>query len=251
MSEDSSIGRIFELSFNTFSEHFGYLATLAALFVGLAFMAGLMIGYAALMFGPFAYLLIMVVVLVIYAKLAIMVHRLVLLQEKGLEHLLQWRWVEVKFIGWIMVVVLSVMAVIYVLFTIAPPMAPVAGTGGGGGGTVLLFLIALIIMGIVLSRLAMVFPATAAGHHLSLTESYEMTRQHKFFVFFLVVLVPYLTNRVFQKINPDSWVLMLLVELIAVLVVIFEVALLSHAYEALSQNPNDEEPQDESSEMIG
>jgi hypothetical protein len=251
MSEDTSIGRIFELTINTFKAHFDYLASLAALFVGLAFLAGMVGAALGMAIGPGVLYPIILLVLVIYAKLAIMVHRLVLLDEKGLQHLLQWRWVEVRFIGWILAVLLSLSAVVYLLFVIAPPMAPVAGTGGGGAG-LLLLLIALVIMGIIFSRLAMVFPATAAGHRLSLGESFEMTRRHKFFVFFLVVLVPYITNRIFQKIDTESWVLMLLVELISVLVIIFEVGLLSHAYEALSKNANDDDPHaDEPNEMVG
>ncbi|WP_223788167.1 hypothetical protein [Marinicella meishanensis] len=254
MSEPISIGRIFELTNNTFKDHFGYLAGLAALFIGLAFVVGLLGGYLALLFGPALFFVIMVLMLIVYAKLAIMVHRLVLLDEKGLEHLLQWRLVEVQFIGWIVAVLLSLAAVIFVLFKIAPPMAPAAGVGGGSA--VWLFLLALIIMGIVFSRLAMVFPATAAGHRLSLSESFEMTRHHKFFVFFLVVLVPYITNRIFQQINTESLALMLLVELISVLVIIFEVALLSHAYEALRGGADDEPPgdqaeADEPNELVG
>jgi len=141
------------------------------------------------------------------------------------------------------------MALFFVLLKLTMPT--VATAAGLSGATVFFYLALLIGLGLLFSRLAMVFPATAAGHDLTLGESFQMTRNHKFFVFFLVVLVPYITNRILQKINAESWVLMLLVEVISVLVIIYEVGLLSHAYEALHDDPEDSDPDGEPTEWVG
>ena len=240
MSEQITIGEIFERTNDTFKSHFSYLASLAGIFIALGYLISSVGEPLIFKFEVSAFVVVMLLFITVYAKLAIMVHRLVILGERGFGYIFQWRAVEFKFIGWILAVVGVLFVLMYFAIRISVSGTP-SHTGGGLGPGVLLVLALMVVLGIIFSRFALVFPATAAAHKLSLGESWQLTSQHKFFVFFLAILVPYITNRIFQKISTEQWFFVLLVEVLSVLVIIYEVGLISHAYEALTDHEESDE----------
>ncbi len=245
MSKPINIGEIFERTNTTFQTHFSYLAALAGIFIALGYLISTVGESLIMKFEMSALIIVMLISITVYAKLAIMVHRLVILNEKGFGYIFQWRSVELKFIGWILAII-GVLAVL-MFFTIRISLSgSPSHTGGGFGSGLLVVLALMVVLGVIFSRFALIFPATAANKKLTLGDSWQLTSQHKFFMFFLAILVPYVTNRIFQKISTEQWLLVLLVEVLAVLVIIYEVGLISHAYEALG-NVKEDNHSDQSS----
>ena len=223
-------GRMFELTFQTFGLHFNYIISLAAIFIAITFF----LGFWAESFNEAepdmaGALLFMALLVAVYAKLAVMIHRLVILGEKGIGLVFSWSLKELKFIGWILMFVAAAYAVLFVLLQLLAKMLISSGTGM----MTLVTLLIIIGLGALFSRVALVFPAAAADHRSSVKHAWELSANNKLSLFFLVVVVPYITGRILDRLPDDQLIWVLLGGVISVFVLIFEVALLSHCYEAL------------------
>ena len=177
-------GRMFELTFQTFGLHFNYIISLAAIFIAITFF----LGFWAESFNETepdmaGALLFMALLVAVYAKLAVMIHRLVILGEKGIGLVFSWSLKELKFIGWILMFVAAAYAVLFVLLQLLAKMLISSGTGM----MTLVTLLIIIGLGALFSRVALVFPAAAADHRSSVKHAWELSANNKLSLFFLVV----------------------------------------------------------------
>ncbi len=240
MSERITIGEIFTRTNQSFSEHFGYILTLVGIFLACALSLVLIISLLPAKGLNAAFIGMMLLLLVVYAKLAVMIHRLVILDEKSLGHVFNWSMKELRFMGWLVAAFAIVATIMYLLirFSIDPGSSH---AGGSGMGMFVLLMFAVFIgIGVVFSRLALILPATAAEHDLSLNEARQLTSSHKFILFFLVCIVPYVTGKIFDRLPEGGILWTLVIEVISILVIIYEVGLLSHMYEALQEKDEEE-----------
>jgi len=237
MSGSTTISRMFELTNQTFRQHFVYILSLASIFITIGFMVTLVAAETLSNQLETTVFFVAGLMLLIYTKLAVMIHRLVILKEKGLGLIFRWELTEFKFIGWILatIVILGLMF----FFIIEVSMDDASPTNTSSRSTAFIMIIAVIVIGVIFSRLSLIFPATAAGHKFALSQAWEVSRNHTFLLFTLVILVPYVTNRIFKAIPEGQIFWSLVVEIVSVLIIIYEVGLLSHCYESLTQNDNE------------
>ncbi len=232
MAEPISTGRMFELTNKTFRQNFSYITTLAIIFIGIGYLIASITNEFNHYIGDKTVFFIMFLMLIIYAKLAIMIHRLVILNEKNLTMIFKWSVTELKFLGWILI---TTTVVGLLLFLILKLSFGSPNQNSSSGFINLIFILTMIAMGIIFSRFSLIFPATAAEHDLSLNNAWNLSKNHKLLLFILVILVPYITNRIFRVIPDGQLFWNILIEALSVLIIIYEVGLLSHCYDSLIQ----------------
>ena len=223
---------ILSKSFHSFKQNIGYFSLLTLIFLSLIFLTS--IALVPLLIKSQITLIFYVLLLVaIYARLAVMIHRAIIMNEKSLSKIFSWSMHDTKFMLWAMGVSLTLMGV---LFLIIYPFI-----SAGNSGALLLFILVFFVgLGIIFARISLIFPSVAIGKDISINESWQNSKGHVGSLFFLVVFLPYMINKLINKIPDASLFLELILMLISVLIVIFEVTLLSHCYEALFED-NDEE----------
>ncbi|MGJ8663573.1 MAG: hypothetical protein ACSHWU_07980 [Marinicella sp.] len=236
MEKHFTSSRMFKLTNTTFSLHFDYIITLAGIFLVLALSIGEAGEYLIQNYSFTGFISICFLFVVVYAKLMVMIHRLVILGEKRLGNMFKWTAVELKFIAWVLVAIGVAGGVLYFLIV---SMDQSNAQASSGGFIVLLEILVFFAVGFLFSRLALIFPAAAAGHKLTLNESWNMSSNHKFILFLLVVLVPYFTGKIMELIPQEILIWSLIVEGIRTFVFTYEVCLLSHCYDALNQDEED------------
>jgi hypothetical protein len=215
------------------------------LFFGGLFMALSLL--VEIIFGPESNgLLANLIGYVIYAKLAVLVHRTVLLNEKGIVYAFKWGWPEIIYclaiIAMMIVGMIGIALVTYLFLLIAP-----TGSVNGTGLTALsiVFFIGLFLLaGYYGARVALVFPSIAIGQSFTLPEIWNKTKPHTLTVFWLVIIFPILANvvpaAVFLLPFPE-WLLGVLVLAMYAIIVIYCITLLSHCYHEIMGEPDQEQ----------
>ena len=134
-------------------------------------------------------LIMYILLALIYAKLAIMVHRCVLLNESDLNKMFSFTSKEIKFALFLFIMTLLFFIVVFVVGTIF-----VALTVAVGGTNFIAMMIApiILILGLIVgSRISLIFPAIAIRRNIKISDSWSQTKGCTFSLFVLLILVPF------------------------------------------------------------
>lgn len=234
MRKSFTVGHMFELTNKTFSQNFDYIIALAGIFITLVTMLTLFIEHLPNPDSIVLPIFAVVLMVISYVKLAVMIHRLIILNEKGLHLLFRWSKVELKFT----VFALAIAAIAFGYAWLVINLIGESSSSSHTNTSVLLFYCALIILAYVFSRIALVFPSTAVGHKVSFQYIWSMTSNNKLSIFMLVILVPYFSGKIIDAIPDQTLLLALISSVISVFVVIYEIGLISHCYDELKPAGN-------------
>jgi hypothetical protein len=227
MDKKFTTDQILKEAFTSFKENSKYFLILGSIYAVLL----LSLVYVFEPHKPeetFKSLIMSILFLLIHAKLAIMVHRSVLLKESDLNKIFSWTTKELKFILIVIGLYLGVFVTIGILSAFLIPFAVNVEKLYYFS---LMFIPVLIIIGlIIVSRVSLVFPAIAIRRNIKLSDSWSQTKGHTFSLFVLLVLVPFLSSLLQNKLAGDSVVLTAVFSFISVFVLIFEVTILSHCF---------------------
>jgi hypothetical protein len=169
--------------------------------------------------------------MLMHAKLAIMVHRTVLLQESELSKMFSWTMKELKFALIAVGLYIGVFMTIGILSAFVIPLTvDIEKTNYLS----LMFIPIFIVLGlIVVSRVSLVFPAIAIKKNMKLADSWRRTKGYTFSLFVLLILIPLLSNLIHYNLTGDSAILSVVFSFISIFVLIFEVTILSHCFVVL------------------
>ncbi|MFV0542279.1 MAG: hypothetical protein ACK5L8_01195 [Marinicella pacifica] len=240
MQNKSTASDILELSAKSFKNNFSTYMSLAAIFIIAIFLLGFLMATSGVQ--AFQAILFMGLLGFVYAKLAVAVHRSVLLSDQSLGELLRFKSADVKFFLAMLVVFVSLFVVFW-LFTmvfVQSGLIILEGSGSAGLLTILL-LIVFIVVGVIGARLALVFPAIAINDDIDFSQIWQKTHNHKAKLFFLIIVIPYISSRLMDLISEDSLFLSILGAVVSVLVVMFEVVILSHCYREIMGDQGEEQ----------
>jgi len=245
MQKKNTASDILELSAKSFKNNFLTYMSLAAVFIIVIFLLGYFVATSS--FQTSQAILFMVLMAFVYAKLAVAVHRSVLLSNQSLGKLLSFKSADVKFFVAMLAVFISIL-VLFWLFTmvfVQSGLIDLKGSGSAGLLTILM-LIMFIFVGVIGARLALIFPAIAINDVIEFNQIWLQTRNHKAKLFFLIIVIPYISSRLMDLIPEDSLFLSIVGAIVSVLVVMFEVVILSHCYcEIMGVTEEDNNPSKE------
>lgn len=230
---------IHKLAERTFVENLKPFLYFAGLFMALSLLI-------ELIFGPEADgLLPNVIGYLLYAKLAVLVHRTVLLNEKGIMYAFKWGWPEIIYMLGILAILIVVMVGVGLVTYLFLLISPTSLDSGGLTALSIVFYIGIFILAAYYgARVALVFPSIAIGQSFTLPEIWHKTKPHTLTVFWLVILFPVLAQlvpaAVFLLPFPE-WLLGVLVLAMYAVIVIYCVTLLSHCYQKIMGEPDEEQ----------
>ncbi len=226
---DFTAGNIISLSFESFKENIRF-------YIVLGLVAVIFASIISTLFSDdpepewLPIIFLMVVLIALYTKFAVMVHRSILLQELSIKRAMFWSDNESKFMLWIIGIFITIGATvtstIFMISTITTSHGPSPIFG-------FLAFIAMITFAILSSRLVIVFPSIAVGKKLTLSECWKLTGQYKGSMFALVIGFPYLTNIILKLIPEEGLVWVIIGTAVSVIVTIIEIIIISHAYNTL------------------
>ena len=225
-------------------EHFKYFLGVAFFFFALGVLWQLivagMVAAVVSSLGILGFYLVAIVSslvgLALYVKPAVMVHRTVILKEtKNWNRMFSWGKPETHLfllcLGlWIIFMLSSMLfGMMFAAFSNNEVVSHQFEYG--------FVLIMMVLGGAVFSQIALMLPAFAVGHKVSVGDSIDLTRGQSLKVFLLVVVLPVLISMLMQYVIPrQSSVIAILLNFLTHLLVIFEVSVLSHVYLRLTEN---------------
>lgn len=236
MKKKDVAAEILQLSFKSFKSNLLIFLLLAVLFIVAIFILEYLVSNTDL--GELASIVFAMVLVLIYAKLAVAVHRSVLLGNQSIKDLLTFKWADLKFFMGILAVFAIVMLLFWLFITIFVQTGLINPKEKGSTG--LITLLMYIVIGVIGARLALLFPAIAINNQINLIKTWLSTRKQKTTLFFLIVLFPLMFSTIVNKIPEDTVYWLIFGSVVSVLVVMFEVVILSHCYSELmlKNNPN-------------
>lgn len=237
MKKSKTVGRMFELTNKTFSHDFDYVIALAGIFIAIVTLLTLVAESLPDSDSVALPFLMIALLILAHVKLAVMIHRLIILEEKSLHHLFKWSKVELKFTAFTLVIAAVALGLIWMIFNAIGD----SSSNYSEKSTVFLLFIVLFLLACVFSRIALIFPATAAGHKISFVNLWSMTSNNKSSMFVLVILVPYISGKIIDVIPDHTLFLALISSVVSIFVVIYEIGLISHCYDSLRTTENTEQ----------
>jgi len=235
---DFTTGNIVSLSLGSFKANFGFYSLLGIFFIVLSALILTLIPE-----GPSINWTLTIVLITlfsaVYAKFAVTIHRSILLNEFSFNDILNWTNNNTQFLLWIISLFLLLGAIVFgILFLIMPLVS--ANTPSPAFG--FLAIIAMVVLAILVSRLIIIFPSIAVGKKLSLSECWQLTGQYKASMFGIVIGFPYLTNILLKFIPNEGLIWTIVGTAISIIISIFEIIMISHAYNALVEKKPNSEP---------
>lgn len=239
MNKKFSSDLILKNALTSFKENSKYFFILGCIYSGLIYFLGYFVDPAKPEEAFIPTLIMSILLSLMYAKLAIMIHRSVLLQESDLSKMLSWTITEFKFALVLVGLYLAVFMIIGIISAFLIPFA--MDVENFNSFSLILIPIFLILGLIVVSRVSLVFPAIAIRKNMKLADSWQQTKGYTFSLFVLLILIPFLNSFLQAKFVGDSPVLTVVFTVISVFVLIFEVTILSHCFVALFGEKNKSE----------
>src|SRR5690606_37107597 len=173
---------IHKLAERTFIENLKPFLFFAGLFMVLSLLV-------EVIFGPEADgFVVNVIEYVLYAKLAVLVHRSVLLNEKDIIHAFKWGFPEVIYMLAMIAVAIAIAAFISVITMLLLMISP-SGSVPISNPEIISVVFFVLIFGILAyfgARLALAFPSIAIGQSFTLNELWNKTKPHTLTVFWLI-----------------------------------------------------------------
>ena len=168
--------------------------------------------------------------LIVYAKMAIMVHQAIILKIYKLSNIFRWSTIELKFLGLVFGLYFAVIALFFVIFSYIVPVLH--------NSLVLYFSLAFyVVLSIIFARIAITFASIAVAKPISLLTAWQKTRGKTRTLFALLIIVPFFTSRLLKLLPEDHLKWDLLSLCLTVFVLIFEVTMASHCYEQIIDSP--------------
>jgi hypothetical protein len=235
MDKKISISSILGDAYTSIMDNLRYFSILAAIFISVL----LTINYFTPEINPNKTLVIFVMGLIsmlVYVKLAIMIHRSILLKEYNLLKLVQWSSIELKYIGWAIGIYLMLFIPMGIIMAFLIPLLANLNDGLSYAGIITIF--GVVLMLFVSAQLAVLFPNVAISKQMSLADAWELTKNNRVTLFLLIMLIPsafkILISFIAGNSNHGLWYFISLI--ISVFIIIFEISILSHCYQRLMQN---------------
>lgn len=230
---------VLSLSWQSFSKNFAFFVLAGMLFL----IATSLLGYFALNnaihSGFWSTIPWLLVSTLLYAKLAVVVHRCVLLKENQISDIFTFRSEDFTFFFAVCGAALALLFFFYLMSIVLLFLLD------GLSSIYIAMSIIMIVIGIIASRVAMIFPSIAVKNGDNLAEVWEAGINHRWMLFFLIALIPILTGHLIELIPVNSILALILVNGIGQLVLMFEVVILSHAFDLLMRQA---EPSEEATE---
>lgn len=236
---------IHKLAERTFVENLKPFLYFAGLFMALSLLLELIFGLESehIVYELLSYLL--------YAKLAVLVHRTVLLNEKDVIHVFKWGLPEIIYMLVMIAVIIAIVAFTAVITMILLAISPSGSVPISNPEiiTVVFFVLLFAILAYFGARLALVFPSIAIGQAFTLTEIWQKTKPYTLTLLWLFIIFPILAQvvpAVIFLLPLPEWVLNILAQPVYALIVIYCITLLSHCYHEIVGGPtNEQEPMQE------
>lgn len=236
MNKPITIGTIFQRTYQTFAQHFDFVMVLAGSLVAFGLLMNALSSRYLTHADLLTDLLISVILsMLFYAKVAVMMHRLVILNESAYSGFWRWSGIELRFVAWLLLVVALVGGVTWWFLDLNTLLGGAPSSEGAFNG--LAYLLIMLAITVLFARLAFIFPATAAGHPVRLNQLWQSSGQRPFLLYFLVIVVPILTGALLEPLPTQYLIMRLVTESVAAIVVVYEVGLLSHLYDAMRDSP--------------
>ena len=198
-------------------------------------------------FGPEADgFVVNVIEYVLYAKLAVLVHRSVLLNEKDIIHAFKWGFPEVIYMLAMIAVAIAIAAFISVITMLLLMISP-SGSVPISNPEIISVVFFVLIFGILAyfgARLALAFPSIAIGQSFTLNELWNKTKPHTLTVFWLIIIFPILAQlvpAVIYFLPLPEWLLIALVLVMYAVIVIYCITLMSHCYQEIMGEPDSDQ----------
>lgn len=213
------------------------------------FFGGLFVALSLLVvivFGPEEDgLLVNLIESLIYAKLAVLVHRTVLLKEKDVIHAFKWGLPEIIYMLSMVAVMIAITLIVFVTTSLFLIISPTGSVSGGMSVVTIVFFSAIALLaGYFGSRIALAFPSIAIGQSFTLSEIWHKSKPHTMTLFWLIIVFPILANvvpaAVFLLPFPE-WLLGVLILAMYAIIVIYCITLLSHCYHEIMGEPKNEQ----------
>lgn len=179
----------------------------------------------------------------IYAKLAVLVHRCILMDEKGFKNVLKWRSEEALFMLAIFGVIILALFLSWILinvFIMAGDFGRSDQSEVSSASQLFVFVI-YIVVAVVASRLALIFPGLAIGNRVNLNEIWQKTKNHKWLLFFLIIVFPIMTSFILDFFPANNLLMVFISGILTLMLVMFEVVILSHCYSELMLKKEDDQ----------
>lgn len=167
-----------------------------------------------------------------------MVHRSILLNEFEIKNMMSWSIIEIKFTLWVIGVYMLIFVVGGILMAFIIPFIKDVNNSFIYGTLMIVF---QFFTGLIISRLSLIFPGVAIGENISMSKAWQASRGHVVSLFILISGVPFLTNLILSQLPTTNNFWIILSSLITSVVAVFEVAILTHCYQALFNHENETE----------
>lgn len=197
--------------------------------VGLEYLWATEPGYFSSMFYIIPYV-------ILFTLFAVTCHRIVLLGNTEVPKygILSWSKRETRFLGWTIVGYLFfTLITMFVGVFVIPIITP-------NSSTELTYVISLAILvpgGYVLSRLSILFPATAVDERPNLKWAWNITSGNGWKLFLIVALLPQLVSAIYIFVDwPVHLIIQFAIGLLTYALVAIEIAALSVSYRFLNRN---------------
>jgi len=238
MAEKINSLSIHKLAERTFFDNLKPFLFFAGLFMALSLLLELIFGPKSEHIGYelLSYLL--------YAKLAVLVHRTVLLNEKDVIHVFKWGYPEIIYMLAIIAVIIAIVAFTAVITMLLLAISP-SGSVPISNPEIISVVFYVLVFGLLAflgARIALVFPSIAIGQAFTLREIWQKTKPYTLTVFWLVIIFPILANvvpAVIFFLPFPEWVLNILAQPVYALIVIYCITLLSHCYQEIMGEPEE------------
>ena len=230
MEKEFTINSVLTKAIESISENSGFYFKLLLVFTAATFFLTFIVPENEEL--DLASVVSVILIVIINAKLAVMVHRSVILDEHDFSRLFQWGRAETEFFKLILLLTFTMVVFVGLSYLIIDSLN-IDGSPSVGPAIAIVFLIIGVYLGIVFSRISIVFPAAATGNKISLKQAWNASLGSTGTLFFLLIIVPNLTNKLLSKVPETNLALILLGVVLSILFVIFEVSILSHCYDGL------------------
>lgn len=168
-----------------------------------------------------------------YNVFTINCHRLILLNEKSesFTELMAWNKRNTNFLlttfGLAVGLAVFIIPISFIFLSVA--------NGEDSDANMLSIYIAMIPFGYIFSRLSLILPAIAIDKECNFHQVWKISSGNGWKLFFIVSIIPMATGYILKSINSDYILFKFLSSLLGILILIFEIMVLSNSYKQLNQ----------------
>jgi hypothetical protein len=201
-----------------------FYAVLSLLMVGILYGLAFIISASSFV-SKGAILFYSFLIAILCIKLAITVHRAILIDEFNISRLFLFSSVEIIYIVKGIVVFFFAFIVILAVSFLSMGMKSLLYSG-------------IFILSYLIARIMLVFPAIAIGEKLKIKQSWEATTGYGLKLFTLLILIPAILNALLEYMLTNNNLWLIATSMFYPFIMIFQVTVLSHCYKELAMPKN-------------